>query len=62
MIIIQGGKKPAKYTILRIMQKKSREEGRPNDIQKETMGSGWTSRGTMTCARWLTNNGVPKYF
>ena len=61
MIIIQGGKKPAKYTILRIMQK-SREEGGPNDIQKETMGSGWTSRGTMTCARWLTNNGVPKYF
>ena len=57
MIIIQGGKKSAKYTTLRIMQK-SREEGGPN----ETMGSGWTSRGTMTCARWLTNNGVPKYF
>jgi len=37
MIIIQGGKKSAKYTILRIMQK-SREEGGPNDIQKRLWG------------------------
>ena len=44
---MQGAKKSAKYTISRITRK-SREECGPNSIPKETMGSGWTSRGIQT--------------